>query len=259
MPIDNKSVLKTALTELFVERDASALSRYWQEPYPQHNPGMPDGASHLAQSGSNASFEFETKRMLGEGDFVVTHSVLRGWGPEPMVVFDIFLLRGGKIVEHWDVMQPVAEKTVSGRSQTDGPTEVAGPERTTASKAVVQGLLDDVFYGQRMEKLTTYINPSQYHQHNPGVGDGLEGFGAAMAELAKAGLKMEYKKTYRIIADGNFVFVHSEGEFAGRHVAFADLFRVEDGKIVEHWDCIQDVVPPEKAANKNGMFRQVTP
>jgi len=45
-----------------------------------------------------------------------------------------------------------------------------------------------------------------------------------MAELAKAGLKMGYKKTYRVVGDGNFAFTHSEGEFAGRHIAFADLF-----------------------------------
>jgi len=37
-----------------------------------------------------------------------------------------------------------------------------------------------------------------------------------------------------------------------------DFFRVEDGKIVEHWDTIQDVVPADKSANKNGMFEQVT-
>jgi len=254
---DNKTLVRTAFAELFGKRDTSALFRYWAEPYPQHNPGIPDGLKPLEPM-IGMTESFETKRMLAEGDFVVTHSVARGWGPKPMVVFDILLVRDGKIVEHWDVMQPVADKTVSGRSQIDGPSELVDREKTAANKAVVQGLFDDVLYGHKMEKLTAYINPSKYHQHNPGVGDGLDGFGAAMAQLAKAGLKMEYKKTYRVVADGNFVFTHSEGEFAGRHVAFADLFRLEDGKIVEHWDCIQDVVPREKAANKNGMFEQVT-
>ena len=258
MSTENKSLVKTALTELFGKRDASALYRYWAEPYRQHNPGFPDGLKPLEPM-LGLTKSFETKRMIGEGELVVTHSVAHGWGPKPMVVFDIFLVRGGKIVEHWDVMQPVADKTVSGRSQTDGPTEVRDHQETAGNKAVVQGFLDDAIYGHRMEKLTTYINPSKYHQHNPGVGDGLDGFGAAMAELAKAGLKMEYRKTYRVVADGNFVFTHSEGEFAGRHVAFADLFRLENGKIVEHWDCIQDVVPKEKAANNNGMFEQVSP
>ncbi|WP_189006843.1 nuclear transport factor 2 family protein [Deinococcus roseus] len=48
------------------------------------------------------------------------------------------------------------------------------------------------------------------------------------------------------------MFSHSEGTFAGKHVAFADLFRIENGKIVEHWDAIQEV--PTVGRNANGMF-----
>ncbi len=110
----------------------------------------------------------------------------------------------------------------------------------------------EVLYGHQMDKLTTYISTDSYHQHNPGVGDGLAGFGEAMADLAKAGLSMVYAKTYRYVAEGDLVFTHSEGTFAGRHVVFADLFRVENGKIVEHWDVIQDV--PATTASGLSMF-----
>lgn len=71
--------------------------------------------------------------------------------------------------------------------------------------------------------------------------------------MAKLGLTMEYKQTYRYIAEGNFVFTHSEGTFAGKHVAFADLFRIADGKIVEHWDAIQEI-PTGEAMNHHGVF-----
>lgn len=80
----------------------------------------------------------------------------------------------------------------------------------------------------------------------------LDGFGKAMAELAKKGLSMDFKKTHRVIAAGNFVFVHAEGTYAGKHVAFADLMRLENGKIVEHWDSIQEI--PDKTASGLGMF-----
>ncbi|GGJ52666.1 hypothetical protein GCM10008938_43280 [Deinococcus roseus] len=63
---------------------------------------------------------------------------------------------------------------------------------------------------------------------------------------------MGIPEAYLIIAEGNFVFSHSEGTFAGKHVAFADLFRIENGKIVEHWDAIQEV--PTVGRNANGMF-----
>jgi predicted SnoaL-like aldol condensation-catalyzing enzyme len=261
MSVRNKQLVRTALQELFGNRDPGALSRYWAEPYRQHNPHVPDGLAALPPLLEQLE-SYDVKRVLGEGELVVTHSLARGLGPTPMVVFDIFLVRDERLVEHWDVMQPLAERTVSGRTQLDGPTEPAGPAdpaRTAASKEVVQGFLEQVIYGHQLAKLPTFINPAKYHQHNPMVGDGLDGFGAAMAQLAKQGLKMEYRKTYRIIADGDLVFTHSEGEFAGRHVAFADLFRVEDGKIVEHWDCIQDVVDPAATANRHGMFAQLTP
>ena len=59
-------------------------------------------------------------------------------------------------------------------------------------------------------------------------------------------------KTHRIIAEGNFVVFHSEGEWGGKPQSFFDLFRVEDGKIVEHWDVIQEI--PSEMAHENGMF-----
>src|SRR5271157_4573370 len=150
-------------------------------------------------------------------------------------------MRDGKAVEHWDVQQPEAPATVSGRSQIDGPTQVTDIAKTAANKKLLQDFYADVLYNHKMDKLPEYISTTTYYQHNPGVGDGLDGFGKAMAELAKQSLTMEYKKTYRVIAEGNFVFAHSEGIFAGKHVAFADLFRIEDGKIVEHWDAIAEV------------------
>jgi hypothetical protein len=49
--------------------------------------------------------------------------------------------------------------------------------------------------------------------------------------MAKAGVTMKYHKVHKVLGEGNFVLVASEGEFAGRPSAFYDLFRVENGKI----------------------------
>jgi predicted SnoaL-like aldol condensation-catalyzing enzyme len=252
MTTDSKSLVLEATTALFGRRDASAIDRYFAEPYLQHNPMFPSGTATLHGILEIPGLDASRVRAIAEGDLVVTQSRYVGFGPKPMIAFDIFRTQDGKIVEHWDAMQAEEEKTVSGRTQLDGPTEARDLDQTAANKALIQAFFADVLYGHKMDKLTTYISTETYHQHNPGVGDGLAGFGKAMADLAKAGLSMVYAKTYRYVAEGDLVFTHSEGTFAGRHVAFADLFRVEGGKIVEHWDVIQDV--PEKTVSGLPMF-----
>jgi predicted SnoaL-like aldol condensation-catalyzing enzyme len=81
-----------------------------------------------------------------------------------------------------------------------------------------------------------YINPKKYVQHNLGAADGLEGFGALMALLPRGSAKVS---TRRVFQDGEFVFAHTDYDFFGPKIGF-DIFRFEDGKIVEHWDNLQE-------------------
>lgn len=81
-----------------------------------------------------------------------------------------------------------------------------------------------------------YINPTTYIQHNLAVADGLEGFGAVLQNKPPGGFKA---KVVRAFEDGDFVFTHTEYDFFGPKVGF-DVFRFEDGLIVEHWDNLQE-------------------
>jgi predicted SnoaL-like aldol condensation-catalyzing enzyme len=92
-----------------------AAAKYIGDRYIQHNPQAADGpeafigfVKGLAQQFPEASLEI--KRVIAEGDLVVTHSLLR-MAPDDrgMAVVDIFRLEDGKVVEHWDVLQPVPE------------------------------------------------------------------------------------------------------------------------------------------------------
>jgi predicted SnoaL-like aldol condensation-catalyzing enzyme len=93
----------------------------------------------------------------------------------------------------------------------------------------------------------------RYVQHNPTAPDGPEGFKAFLNFLREKfpDSRSEIKRAF---AEGDYVIqhVHSVREPGSRGRAIVDIFKLENGKIVEHWDVAQDV--PEKAANGNGMF-----
>ena len=72
--------------------------------------------------------------------------------------------------------------------------------------------------------------------------------------MAEAGITMVYDKNYAIVGEGNFVLSISGGSFAGKSVSFYDLFRVENGKIAEHWDIIENLIPKDQWKNNNGKF-----
>ena len=137
---------------------------------------------------------------------------------------------------------------------TDGPTEVVDLEKTDANKALVQGFVDDVLLGGQFDKLPEYVvmGPGEYLQHNPMVGDGVESLGAALAAMAESGQAMTYTKVHKVLGQGNFVLTMSEGTIGDTPTAFYDLFRVADGKIVEHWDVIAPI--PAEMAHENGKF-----
>ncbi|MGW4840271.1 nuclear transport factor 2 family protein [Streptomyces globisporus] len=115
----NIDIVTTAMRELFVEKDLTALDRYWAEPYVQHSPQLPDGLDTLrAAVPGLEGFSWEPQRVAAQGDLVFTHSLVHGWGPGPTVIVDIFRLENDRIVEHWDVAQDLVrpEATASGNS-----------------------------------------------------------------------------------------------------------------------------------------------
>ena len=94
---------------------------------------------------------------------------------------------------------------------------------------------------------------TRYTQHNPNVADGREGF-KAIIEYIRDHYPNSHSEIKRAFVEGDYVIlhVHLVRDPGTRGKAIFDLFKLEDGKIVEHWDAVQDI--PEKSANDNGMF-----
>ncbi|MFI9386713.1 nuclear transport factor 2 family protein [Kutzneria sp. NPDC052558] len=251
--MDTKELVLKAAGELFGDRDPSAVDRWVAADYRQHSSLAADGPEALRTlvAGLPAGFRYELARVVADGDLVALHGVYHGFGPEPLVAFDLFRVENGKLAEHWDGLTPLVATTASGRSQTDGPAEPLAGAATETSRALVAEFARRVLQDADYSVLTDYISTETYHQHNPEAADGLDGFGAAAAKWAEQGKNLVYKTVHRVVAEGDLVLLQSEGEF-GEPVAYWDLFRVADGRIVEHWDVIAPI--PARLPHDNGLF-----
>ncbi len=236
--------------------DAAPVSVVNPDKYIQHNLAVEDGLAGFSaalQALPKGSARVNTVRVFRDGDLIFTHTDYNFFGPK--IGFDIFRFEAGKIVEHWDNLQETpAKPNPSGRTMIDGPTTAKDLDKTAANKKLVSSFVDDILVNGRMDRLAGYFDGDNYQQHNPQIADGLSGLGAALQAMAKAGVTMKYHKVHKVLGEGNFVLVASEGEFAGKHSAFYDLFRVENGKIAEHWDTIETITPPSDWKNTNGKF-----
>ena len=254
----NKALVLEALENTLLVGDVDAVDQYFATDIIQHNPMFANGIE--AQKGvvgfisSAEGFDAEYVRVIADGDLVAVHAKYEGFGPTPMIAFDVFRVEDGKIAEHWDNLIPQSEPNPSGHTQIDGETEITDLDKTEANKAKVEEFITRSLIKHEEVNITDYISPVTYIQHNPMVGDGLEGFGAFMAEMAEKGISMEYNTVHHVIGEGNFVLTMSEGSFAGEPQAFYDLFRLDEGLIVEHWDIIAPMPGEDSEHNEAGKF-----
>lgn len=236
--------------------DTKPVSYINPNKYIQHNLAVGDGLAgfgEVLKQLPKGSAKVNTVRVFGDGDYVFAHTDYNFFGPK--IGFDIFRFEDGKIVEHWDNLQetPTAPNP-SGNTMLNGPTASKDLEKTQKNKDLVRQFVDDILVHGRMEKLTSYIEGDNYIQHNPQIGNGLSGLSTALQAMAQQGITMKYDRIHKVLGEGNFVLTVSEGSFAGKWTSYYDLFRVENDKIVEHWDTIEAIPPMLEWKNKNGKF-----
>ncbi|MBI2994208.1 MAG: nuclear transport factor 2 family protein [Gammaproteobacteria bacterium] len=131
----------------------------------------------------------------------------------------------------------------------------SGTDQEELNKNIVIDFYDKAINQKDFTAASEHLG-SKYIQHNPLAADGPEGL-KAFLEFAKTNLGTYRTDFKRVFADGDYVIVHAHARAnpadpADRGTAVMDIFRLENGKVVEHWDVAQPV--PEKAANENGMF-----
>lgn len=266
-PLDNGELAVAALDGLFNRRDLSVLDRYFGDEYLQHNPNVADGTAALrayVQSlESQPEFGVEIHRVVAQGDLVAVHGHYRN-GPDDLgrAAVDLFRVEDGRLVEHWDVLQDVPPQSVNGHSMFDGGSDpqtfaAVGPEQVEANVVLVRGAYEALFRDHDLSALEGAFAEG-YVQHNPTVADGREGLRAFLEGLLAQvpELRIDVRRSF---GQGDLVVIHGHlttsaaqrgDDFAG--TAVIDVFRVQDDRIVEHWDVLQEV--PSTSASGRSMF-----
>lgn len=243
----NKEVVSAAIEQLFVRGDIAAVDRYWGEPYLQHNPIAASGVvafrnlfSGLISPGNSI---YDLSRVLGQCELVVIHGDYTSFGGP---TFDMFRVQEGRVVEHWDGFASGAGPNPSGHTALDGPSVVQDVELTGQNQALVARFVESVLINQAYDTIGEYMSP-ELIEHDP---QGVDGSDAFVESLQTQ--QLSYRQVRHQIADGNFVFLLSEGAVGTTQVAHYDLFRVEGARIVEHWNGRRDV--PATSQSGLGIF-----
>jgi predicted SnoaL-like aldol condensation-catalyzing enzyme len=136
---------------------------------------------------------------------------------------------------------------VYGQNQSENEKKLRQQE---SNKKMVTEFYQELFGNKNPDAINKYIG-DKYIQHNPGLPDGKE----ALLQAVKVWFKDAPKEKVdfqHVAADGDLVWLHVRSKSGQKVRAIVDIFRIENGKIVEHWDVIQEI--PEKSASDHPMF-----
>lgn len=261
-PVAQSNIDKAlALIGTFASGDTDVARELLDENYIQHNLAYGTGEDAFISSveylaSADAETTVENIRAFEDGDYVFLQTVYNFAGAGEQVAFDVFRFdEDGEIAEHWDNLTALAgQPNPSGRTQIDGAMEVTDLDQTEENRALVENFLYDVMQGNNPDKTADYFDGDTYIQHNTAIADGVSGLNAALAALAEQGIQMIYDETHMILAQGNFVLAVSEGTYGGAPTSYYDLWRVENGKIAEHWDVMETIADESAWQNSNGKF-----
>ena len=236
--------------------DEASVAVVNPDKYIQHNPQTHEGGEGLAalfKRLAKSSPRVNIVRIFSDGDYVFAHTEYDF--DTSRIGFEIFRFEDELTVEHWDNIQPRKGPNFSGHSMVDGPIESTDLDRTQYNREIVRSFVDDILVNDQLDKLEDYIEAECYTEHNPRYGDELSMLHSALsAPVSNQDIAIQYDRMHHIHAEGNFVLTVSEGSVSGVHTSFFDLFRVANGKLVEHWDTTEAVPPRSEWKNDNGKF-----
>jgi predicted SnoaL-like aldol condensation-catalyzing enzyme len=249
-----RAVVERFVDEFYTRKDVKgAFETFVVADSTQHNPGLEDGRA-AAQTAlipmfATSGAQFDVKHVLVDGNMALVHLFGRG-DPKTLgaAVVDLYRLRSGLVVEHWDVIQPIAP----GTDPLAGLGAYSASGETAKNRVVMRHFVETLYRDKQVASAYRNFVAPDFTEHSPGRPAGRDAAIAALAPLfssASASFTVEH-----MLVDGNFAAVHYRGRIdsQGPGAAVAEIFRLQGGKIVEHWDVFQPI--PQSSKNAHPMF-----
>jgi len=247
-------------------RHEEAARRYFADRYVQHNPFVADGLEGFVSFFATfdecrrPGFEQRVLHLVADEDLVAVHATMTAPNGPGCVLVDIFHVdAAGKIDEHWDVFKELADPATipHGNGETAG--VVTGTRSDAATnRGHLEAFYQLAFVDKRYAEAADRYFGDRYVQHNSFVPDGVDGFKAHFSDPGHA--RPSYRQqALRFIVDDDFGVVHewlrpNADDPADLGVMIVDLFRFDQGLIVEHWDVFTPRWSRADSAHGNDML-----
>ncbi|MEM7469711.1 MAG: nuclear transport factor 2 family protein [Pseudomonadota bacterium] len=232
-----------------------AVLKYTGHRYTQHSTGVGDGAEGFLAFFEpfverNPKRDIEIVRILEDGPWVFCSAYQSlNDGAAQWVTMDLFYTDPeGLILEHWDTIAAYESETASGEDMVGGTRDVGTSASSEASKSLVLEYTKQVRQERGFDKLDQFVSDGLV-QHAAPIGAGRDGL-AAWLSSEDAG---SYEMLFQLIGQGDLVVTYGKRHAKGADIAVFDLYKVADGKIVEHWMNEEEISPRENWGN-TGKF-----
>ncbi len=233
------------------------VDTYSGDRYTQHSTGVKDGAQgfkdffkgFLERTNDR---DIRVVRAIEDGSYVFVHVYQDiDNGEAKWITTDMFDTdENDKLIEHWDVIAPYQDpsKNMGGTDQVLGDFEIKDLDKTEENKALIRSFFVDVFQNKNHDAVEKYISTEKYINRNPHVPNGIDAVKQFLANQ-----DFNYDFIFHVMGQGDHVVSYSKATLDGNELAVFDIFRIENGKIVEHWDNMEPI-PPRSEWENTGKF-----
>ena len=233
----NKLIIRDFYRRVIANGDLDYANQIIADDYIQHSPavkpgkaGLMEALRYMSQMPKPASPAKPFMRLIAEGDYVVTNLSFT-MGSKLKAVVDLFRVQNGLMIEHWDAVEDQPETMLNGNLMMDGAIEIKDIGLTAENKATAGAFFQRILVNRELELLPNYV-ASDLIQHQPEIANGLDGLNQYLGQKAR---QLAFQKIHRIIGEGNFVVIQSEGQLDQKPYAFYHIFRLHEHKIAEQW------------------------